>query len=46
MRADIDGFVVHVEPAGEASANRTGLGPIAITDAVVVLKPFWDLVVG
>lgn len=46
MRMDIDGFVVHVEPAGEASANRIGPGPIAMTDTVIVLQPFRDLVVG
>ena len=45
MGEDVDALIVNVEPAGKAGMNRVRLGTIAIANAVIVLVPFWYVVV-
>ena len=46
MRIYVDGLIVGVEPAGEARMSGIRYGPVAVTNVVIILMPFWDLMVG
>ena len=45
MRVDVDRLIVQVEPARQRCAGLVRHRPVAVLDVLILLVPFWDLIV-